>query len=95
MSPKPQNINLTFADGRVSKIDEDVHKLILEFQREIKSAKSILPFFWNLSSNLKKYSEHLLDFYSYALKKSQISKSQLFQDLFVLFENFEIFFELS
>ena len=45
MSPKPQNINLTFADGRVSKIDEDVHKLILEFEREIKSAKSTLPFF--------------------------------------------------
>jgi hypothetical protein len=53
VSPKPQNINLTFADGRVSKIDEDVHKLILEFQREIKSAKSTLPFFWDLSSRLK------------------------------------------
>ena len=60
MSPKPQHINLTFADGRVSKIDEDVHKLILEFQREIKSAKSTLPFFWDLSSSLKKYSENLL-----------------------------------
>ena len=85
MSPKPQHINLTFPDGRVSKIDEDVHKLILEFRREIKSAKSTLPFFWDLSSSLKKYSENLLDFYSYALKNSQISKSQLFQDLFVLF----------
>ena len=54
MFPKPQNIDLTFADGRVSKIDEDVHKLILEFQREIKSAKSTLPFFWGLIIKPKK-----------------------------------------
>ena len=67
MSPKPQNINLTFADGRVSKIDEDVHRLILEFQREIKLAKSALPFFWDLSSSLKDHSELLLEFYSYAI----------------------------
>ena len=85
MSLKPQNIQLTFADGRVSNIDEDVHKLILEFQRQIKSSKSVLPFFFDLSSSLKNHSKLLLEFYSYALKNFQISKSQLFQDLFVLF----------
>ena len=85
MSPKPQNINLTFPDGRVSKIDEDVHKLILEFQREIKSVKSTLPFFWDLSTKIKGYTENLLEFYSSILLNQELSKSQLFQDLFVLF----------
>lgn len=85
MSPKPQNINLTFPDGRVSKIDEDVQNLIVGFQKELKSAKSTLPFFWDLSSRVNDYPDHLLEFYSYILKNSQISISQLFQDLFVLF----------
>ena len=82
---KPQNISLNFADGRVSKIDEDVHKLILEFQREIKSVKSTLPFFWDLSTKIKGYTENLLEFYSSILLNQELSKSQLFQDLFVLF----------
>jgi FkbM family methyltransferase len=85
MSEKPQNINVTFGDGRVSKIDEDVHKLIIGFQNELKSAKSTLPFFGDLSTKIKSYSEHLLDFYSHILKHQNISTSQLFQDLFVLF----------
>ena len=82
---KPQNINLNFPDGRVSKIDEDVKNLIVAGQKELKSAKLALPFFWDLSSSLKSHSEHLLEFYSYALKNSQVSKAQLFQDLFTLF----------
>ena len=57
----------------------------MQFQREIKSTKSALPFFFDLSSSLKDYSAHLLEFYCYALKNSQISKAQLFQDLFFLF----------
>lgn len=85
MSQKPQNINLTFGNGRVSKIDEDVHKLILNFQSELTSAKSRLPFFWDLSTTLNSYSENLLEFYTYVLKNHKISASQLFQDLFVLF----------
>lgn len=85
MIEKPQNINLNFGDGRVSKIDEDVHKLIIGFQNEINSSKSKLPFFWDLSSKIKGYSEHLLEFYSHVLKHQNMSTSQLFQDLFVLF----------
>jgi FkbM family methyltransferase len=82
---KPQNINLTFGDGTVSKIDEDVQKLILSFQKELKSTKSKLPFLWDLSQAIKGYSEDVLDFYSHTLKYRNISTSQLFQDLFVLF----------
>lgn len=85
MIEKPKNINLNFGDGRVSKIDEDVHKLIIGFQNEINSAKSKLPLFWDLSSKIKGYSEHLLEFYSHVLRNQNISTSQLFQDLFVLF----------
>ncbi|MBT7908736.1 MAG: hypothetical protein HN582_14785, partial [Marinovum sp.] len=85
MIEKPKNINLNFGDGRVSKIDEDVHKLIVGFQNEINSAKSKLPLFWDLSLNIKGYSEDLLEFYSHVLRSHNISTSQLFQDLFVLF----------
>ena len=81
----PQNIDLNFGDGRVSKIDEDVHKLIISFQNELSSAKSTLPFFWDLSTKIKGYSENLLEFYSYVLRNQGSSTSQLFQDLFVLF----------
>ena len=85
MSLKPQNIQLTFADGRVSNIDEDVHKLIHEFQRQIKSSKSVLPFFFDLSSSLKNHSNFSWNSTVMLYKNFQISKSQLFQDLFVLF----------
>ena len=85
MTEKPKNINLNFGDGRVSKIDEDVHKLIVWFQNEMNSTKSKLPLFWYLSLNIKGYSEDLLGFYSHVLRSQNISKSQLFQDLFVLF----------
>lgn len=85
MSKKPHNINLTFGNGSVSKIDEDVHKLIVNFQSELTSAKSRLPFFWDLSTTLNSYSENLLEFYSDVLKNHKKSASQLFQDLFVLF----------
>ena len=85
MIEKPKNINLNFGDGRVSKIDSDVHKLIVGFQNEINSLKSKLPLFWDLSLNIKGYSEYLLEFYGQVLKNHSISTSQLFQDLFVLF----------
>ena len=56
MTEKPKNINLNFGDGRVSKIDEDVHKLIVGFQNEMNSTKSKLPLFLDLSLNIKGYS---------------------------------------
>ena len=60
MIEKPKNINLNFGDGRVSKIDSDVHKLIVGFQNEINSLKSKLPLICYLSLNIKVYSEYLL-----------------------------------
>ena len=85
MTEKPQNIEINFRDGRVSKIDKGVHQLILGLQNEITSAKQKLPFFWDLSSKIKGYEEYLLEFYSHVLKHQNMSTSQLFQDLFVLF----------
>ena len=75
MPPKSQNINLTFSDGSVSKIDEDVQKLIVGLQKELNLTKLRLPFFWDLSTNIKGYSEHLLDFYCHTLKHRNISTS--------------------
>ena len=85
MAEEPHNIEIKFGDGRVSKIDKDVHQLIVGFQNKLKHSESNLPFFWNLSSKILDYDEYLLEFYSFALKHHQISKSQLFQDLFVHF----------
>jgi FkbM family methyltransferase len=85
MSEKPQYVNLDFGDGRVSKIDENVHNLIIDLQNELSTANSTLPFFWDLSTNISSYTETLLGFYSSVLLNRELSKSQLFQDLFVLF----------
>ena len=85
MTEKPRDIQIKFGDGRISTIDKDVHQLIIGFQNEIKSEKHNLPFFWNLSTGISSYEENLLEFYSYIFKNYTISKSQLFQDLFVQF----------
>ena len=85
MSQNPKNINLKSGGGRVSKVDEDAHKLISNLQKEIAFEKSKLPFFWDLSKSIKHYEGNLLKFYNFILKHHKISTSQLFQDLFVLF----------
>ena len=82
---KPRNIKINFQNGRVSKIDEDVHKLVVGLQNEINFEKKQFPFFWDLTRKINDCDEILLEFYSYLLKHRNSSKSQLFQDLFVQF----------
>lgn len=82
---KPQNIEIKFRDGQVSKIDEQVHQLIVSLQNEIRFEKKQFPFFWDLKTKIDQCDDILLEFYSYLLKHRKISKSQLFQDLFVQF----------
>lgn len=84
MSDNRKKIQINFKDGTVSTIDERVYELIVELQKEVKHQK-YLPLFWNLSQSLNTYNEVLLQFYSYLLVNRKISRSQIFQDLFVLF----------
>ena len=82
---KPRNIKINFQNGGVSKIDDDVHNLIVGLQNEINFEKKQFPFFWDLTGKINDCDEILLEFYSYLLKHRKSSKSQLFQDLFVQF----------
>ncbi len=82
---KPRNIKINFRNGQVSKIDEDVHQLVVGLQNEINFEKKQFPFFWDLTKKINDFDSILLEFYSYLLKHRNSSKSQLFQDLFVQF----------
>jgi FkbM family methyltransferase len=85
MSEKPQKISIDFGDGRVLEINEHVHELIINLENELSTANSTLPFLGDLSSNISSYTKTLLEFYSSILLNHELSSSQLFQDLFVLF----------
>ena len=85
MQRKNQSIELKFSDGRISKIDANVHNLILSYQKEIQILRNSLPGFYNLSETINRMESELLDFYNFLLKYWHLSKSQLFQDLFVLY----------
>ena len=82
---KPQNIQIKFKDGNTSTIDPQVHQYLLNLQNEIKNLKKSFPNFYDLSLNLKEIDIQLLDFYEFIFKNHNLSKSQLFQDLFTLF----------
>ena len=79
-----KEIKLTFANGEESIIDKEVYKLIIDLQHKAKNSKQ-LPFFWNLSQSLEGYIDIFLEFYKYVLSNYKLSKSQIYQDLFVLF----------
>ena len=81
----PRTIEIKFADGHVSKIDERMHQLLVGLEDKVKFEKQQFPFFWDLSSKIDDYDDIFLEFYSYLLKHRKVSKAQLFQDLFVQF----------
>ena len=84
MTQNKKQIKVNFDNGITSIIDENVYNLILELENKIKNPIK-LPYFWNLSRSIKELDESFLSFYSYLLKNSKLSYSQLYQDLFVLF----------
>ena len=84
MTEKKKQIKVSFDNGITSIIDENIYNLILELENKIKNPIN-LPHFWNLSRSIKELDENFLSFYSYLLKNSKLSYSQLYQDLFVLF----------
>ena len=88
MKQNRQQITLSFDNGITSTIDENVFKLIKELENQIKNPIK-LPYFWNLSRSIKNVDEKFLKFYSFLLGNARLSKSQLYQDLFVLFTSQE------
>jgi len=82
---KKKTIKINFNNGISSTIDENVYLLILDLEKKIKNPINLPPF-WNLSNIVrKKNDDDFLKFYSYLLTNYRESKSQLFQDLFVIY----------
>ena len=85
MNEKTKKFKINFSDGKSSFIDENTLKYIINLQNTLKNQISI-PKFYDLTKSLNNYNQELLDFYSFIFKNREISHSQLFQDLFVLFK---------
>ena len=81
---KKKQIQINFNNGISSTIDENTYSFILDLQKKIKNPNNLPPF-WNLSLLIKNLSNDFLEFYSYILKRYSLSKSQLYQDLFVIY----------
>ena len=85
MDEKAKKFKINFNDGKSSFIDENTLKYIINLQNALKN-QIFIPKFYDLTKSLNKYNQELLDFYSFIFKNREISHSQLFQDLFVLFK---------
>ena len=78
-----RQFHINFNDGTRSTVDAKVYSTILDLQNKIKNPNNFPPF-WNLSQLLKNLNDDFLEFYSYIFKNHSHSKSQLYQDLFVI-----------
>ena len=76
-----EQIQINFNDGTSTLIDKRIGELISNSENNPK----LLPFFYDISQSLQKYSDYFINFYTYLLLNRKKSKSQIFQDLFVLF----------
>ena len=85
MNEKTKKFKINFNDGKSSFIDENTLKYIINLQNALKN-QILIPKFYDLTKSLNNYNQELLDFYSFIFKNREISHSQLFQDLFVLFK---------
>ena len=85
MDGKAKKFKINFNDGKSSFIDENTLKYIINLQNGLKN-QILIPKFYDLTKSLNNYNQELLDFYSFIFKNREISHSQLFQDLFVLFK---------
>ena len=85
MNEQTNNFQLTFPNGMKSVIDENAYKFIVELQQQKKKTQIALPHFWDFSNSINQYDDLFINFYSYLLTNRKLSKSQLFQDLFVLY----------
>ena len=85
MNELTDNFQLTFPNGTVSTIDGNTYQFIIELQQQKQKIKIALPHFWDLNNSINQYDELFLNYYNYFLSNRKLSKSQLFQDLFVLY----------
>ena len=79
-----KNFQINFPNGEASFVDEKTMQYILYLQKIIKNQKSI-PKFFDLNLLISSSDNELIDFYTFIFNNRNISSSQLFQDLFVLF----------
>ena len=77
-----EQIQLKFNDGTKSLVDKKVAELIGDLQNNNSMS---LPYFFDLGTRLNNYSDLIIHFYAYIFLNRKLSKSQLFQDLFVAF----------
>ena len=77
-----EQFEIKLSNGKTSFVDKNIKDLIVGLRNA--SHKSKLPNFLEFDSILK-YDRELREFYSFILINGDISVSQLFQDLFVLF----------
>ena len=85
MNEQINNFQLKFPNGVVSTIDQNTYEFIIALQQQKKNTQIALPHFWDLSNSIYQYDEIFLNYYNYLLSNRKLSKSQLFQDLFVLY----------
>ena len=85
MDDQTKKYKINFNDGKSSFIDENTLKYIINLQNSLKN-QILIPRFYDLTKSLNDYNKELLDFYSFIFTNREISHSQLFQDLFVLFK---------
>ena len=79
-----KDFQINFPNGQSSFVDEKTMQYILNLQNIIKNQKSI-PKFFDLNSLISSSDKELIDFYTFIFNNKNISHSQLFQDLFVLY----------
>ena len=83
-NPLEKKFKINFKNGQSSFVDEKTMQYILYLQNVTKNPKSF-PKFFDLNSILTSCDRELLDFYTFIFNNKNISFSQLFQDLFVLY----------
>lgn len=77
-----EQVYINFKDGTSSLVDNKIAQLITNLKNE---TSKMLPYFHDINQFLDNYSDKFVHFYTYLLLNRKLSKSQLFQDLFVLF----------
>ena len=81
---RENRFTLNYGDGDFSMVDERVFKLVREFKAKEENYKQ-LPKFYDLRKYIQTYDKKFLEFYSFILINHNLSSSQFFQDLFVLY----------
>ena len=84
MNKQNNSFYIDFSGEKSIEVSKEAFDYIGQLEYLIKNPE-VLPGFYNLAEIIDNYEESLIEFYSYIYRNHKQSKSQLFQDLFVLF----------